>query len=201
MIDKKLLFIWIPKCAGSSINRTFNLNYQVANNDFKYNFDNSSNVTFGHADINLLLENNILSKKFYNDSFKFCVVRNPFDRCISLYHYLKEMGSNCGPGQRSFKEFIKILYECEIPKNSLSNVTEIGLLNNQWNEMVSWIPDDIDKIFRFENLQEINDFFGIKMVNSNKSSHKDYQYYYDNDSKRMVEIVYKNDLNRFGYEY
>ena len=35
------IFIWIPKCAGSSVTRQLKLNEQIGNNSFVYNFNNN----------------------------------------------------------------------------------------------------------------------------------------------------------------
>ena len=70
-MTKKALFIWIPKYAGSSITSQFKLNQQIDNNPFVYNFYNNSNVTFEHADIKLLLKNNIISFDFIKTHLNF----------------------------------------------------------------------------------------------------------------------------------
>ena len=142
---KNILFIWVPKTAGTSIFSTLKLNNQIANGNFKYNFNNYTDVTFGHADINILLKQKVISQEFYDNSFKFCIVRNPYDRAVSLFHYLKLNK------KYSFKLWVKYLYENKnnIPKNSTRNVTYYKDINNQWNTMSSWIPNDIDKIILF----------------------------------------------------
>ena len=38
IMNKYALFIWIPKCAGSSVTRQLKLNAQIGNNPFVYNF-------------------------------------------------------------------------------------------------------------------------------------------------------------------
>jgi hypothetical protein len=54
---KFITFIWIPKCAGTTIQRHFNLDRQICKGFFSYfNFNNNRSVTFGHADINIILE-------------------------------------------------------------------------------------------------------------------------------------------------
>ena len=199
----KLLFIWIPKCAGSSICKYYKLNNQ-ANNENLYNFDNNSNVTFGHADINILLKNSIILSDFYNKSFKFCIVRNPYDRAVSLFFYL---GLN---RDYSFKEWVKYLYKnrYNIPKNSDININTYKDINNQWNLMVSWIPDDIDKIYYFENIntivndinKEINVFRNDKLgIENAANSHKHYIEYYDEYIQNMIYEIYKEDFIRFNY--
>ena len=222
-MNKKALFIWIPKCGGSSIASQFKLNQQIGNDLFVYNFDNNSNVTFGHADINILLKKNILSLDFYKKSFKFCVVRNPYDRAISLFFFLRLHK------KYSFKNWVNYLYKNKnyIPKNSHRNVSYYEIKNNKWqlvigrnpygidcisnpwNPMCSWIPDDIDKIYYFEELDnivnDVNKVLGIKdnnnnkIIHKNKSQHNNYREYYDNDTRNKIYEIYKEDFVRFNY--
>ena len=207
-MEINILFIWIPKCGGYSIFTLFNLNRDYINNTdsdtYNYNFNNNQSVTFGHADIYILLEKNVLSKDFYNNSFKFCIVRNPYDRVVSAFFYNKLNR------KYTFKNFIKHLYENKllIPKNSYKNSVSYGDINNQWNPMYTWIPDDINKIYYFENydnipkdvIKQINiniDLSTIPIIN--KSEHSNYVDYYDNETAELVYDIYKIDFEKFGY--
>lgn len=203
---KLITFIWIPKCAGTTINKYFNLDHQVGNGCFEYNFNNKRSVTFGHADINIIKKKKIMSNIFYQNSFKFCVVRNPYDRVVSLFHYLKLNK------KYSFDNWVKYLYENKknIPKNNHRNIVYNGLINNQWNLMSSWIPNTIDKIYFFEDgliniINDINANIGhdeniLSVPTINKSNHKHYKDYYKNKTtKEYVYEIYKEDFIRFNY--
>lgn len=96
-----------------------------------------------------------------------------------------------------------------IPKSSDTNVVNVGDINSQWNQMVSWIPDDIDKIFRFENFADISDEIkqlsqnncNKKMIHKNLSSHRPYQEYYDGEVRKLIEDLYQDDFERFNYSF
>lgn len=204
---KFITFIWIPKCAGSTINSHFNLDHQVGNRSFQYNFNNNRSVTFGHADINIILQKKIISNIFYQNSFKFCIVRNPYDRAVSLFHYLNL------DKKYSFDDWVKYLYENKqnIPKNNHRNIVKNGLINNQWNLMSTWIPNTIDKIYFFEDgLKNIINDININIENNeynnfpikkhNKSNHKEYKHYYQNKITRdYIYEIYEKDFIRFNY--
>ena len=206
-----LLFIHIPKTGGQSIVSTFGLYDQFTprNHGKAYDFKNDKSVCFGHADIKTLLEKKVLSYEFYNESFKFCIVRNPYERIVSLFHYLASHQRFQVP--YTFKNFIKYLYMNRnlIPKSSDTNVVNVGDINSQWNQMVSWIPDDIDKIFRFENFADISDEIkqlsqnncNKKMIHKNLSSHRPYQEYYDGEVRKLIEDLYQDDFERFNYSF
>jgi len=99
LIDKimNLLFIAVPKCAGTSTVHYLNIkigmviylsvNCDKTSPNHISKFKNTGHCCFSHADLNVLLEENIISKKYYDDSFKFCFVRNPWDRVVSLFFF------------------------------------------------------------------------------------------------------------------
>lgn len=104
---QKLIFFWIPKTAGSSIYKVleksgcqkllFYKNYSK--------FNNKGMVTFSHVGVNYLLKKNILTPEYYNQSRKFCVVRNPWDRMVSLYFYTKM------DQRMTFEEFVHLVHK------------------------------------------------------------------------------------------
>jgi hypothetical protein len=75
--------------------------------------------------------------------------------------------------------------------------------------MCSWIPDDINKIYYFEKLNDIvNDItreLGIKnnnndeLIHENKSQHNNYTKYYDSETLNKIYELYKEDFVRFNY--
>jgi hypothetical protein len=69
----KCIYVRIPKCASRSISQSL--------------FDNLGG---GHKTI--LEYQLIFSSKEFNSYFKFAFVRNPWDRLVSAYHFLKEGG-------------------------------------------------------------------------------------------------------------
>lgn len=113
MKEKNVLFFWIPKTAGTTI-------YEVSKKNqckklkkrrlYKY-FNNEGWVTFGHISIPFLLRKKIISKQYLNEAFKFCFVRNPWDRLVSIYKYKRY------DGKMSFEEFV-FLIEKRIKKQN-----------------------------------------------------------------------------------
>jgi len=72
-------------------------------------FQNKRNgtVSFGHLSINKLLSLGIIDKEYFDKSFKFAFVRNPYDRLFSIYNYLKKiiLNNNASPLNKKISEY------------------------------------------------------------------------------------------------
>lgn len=216
-MSKKLLFIWLPKCYGTSTwyllrEKIGMLGFFKQHEEDEFPFHNDNHITFSHSSIKRLVELEVVTKEFYDNSFKFTFVRNPYERAVSLFFYQKNK-------DWTFKEFIKYLYDNQdlITPISEMNVSlfpwadgNLFQSSSQWNKQVAWIPDDIDFIGKVENYKEdldkmlkiaevdIGDY---EVFDVNKSDHGDYREYYDEETKKLITEMYKEDLERFNYEF
>ena len=147
---------------------------------------------------------------FARNYFSFSIVRNPWDRLVSCWmqkiitqepteeQFRSDIRWELNYQKPSFKDFIKIISDDE-------NITK----DSHWALYFNIIPvSDLDFIGRFENLQEdfniICDKIGIprqKLPRENKSKHKHYTEYYDDETKQIVAEKYKKDIEYFGYEF
>jgi len=61
----------------------------------------------------------------------------------------------------------------------------------------TWLDtDDKIKIFKFENLKELN--FDLPYYNKNNME-KDWESYYNDELKEIVNIFYQEDFKKFNY--
>lgn len=188
--------------------------HTIANNIIWYLIPKSASRTlhtiFRKNDINFSKEEYLKLPNFASDYFSFSFVRNPYDRLASCYTQ-KIVTQNSKPGKLrttlrwelnyqkpSFKNFIKIIAEKD-------NITK----DRHWNLYHNLIPvNDIDFIGKFENLQEdfntICDKIGIphqELPHANKSKHKHYTEYYDDETRQIVAEKYAKDIEYFNYEF
>ncbi|TVR36637.1 MAG: hypothetical protein EA392_14735 [Cryomorphaceae bacterium] len=87
--NREYIFFWVPKSAGSSIYQALSEHgcRKIILHAGLGVTDKTRGVATSHIDINYLLDVNIIDKAFYQRAFKFGVVRNPWDRLVSLYFY------------------------------------------------------------------------------------------------------------------
>ena len=181
---KKPLFIHIPKAGGTSIRGIVRM----------YNEDEPW-FSQWHWCVTSV------PKEYRDSCFVFSFVRNPYDRLLSAHKYLTGGYGNLGDVKfgktlsSNFKYFIK---------HQLNN-------NLNWlhfKPIISWLNDDIDFIGRTENYQHdfntICDKIGIpqqQLPHFNKSKHKHYTEYYDDETRQIVSEIYAEDIERFGYKF
>ena len=152
--EHKAIFIHIPKNAGTSI-ETYFANGSVRIQPSK------------HADIHEI------KRKFqnsYNNYRKFTIIRNPYDKMVSWYFYLKR---NIGEKHKvvEFNEWIKD------PLQFWHADDPVRFLDPQH----TWVDETV-ALIKYENLdKELNQFFGeeINLPVTNKSNHDHFSSYYD----------------------
>ena len=173
--EHKAIFIHIPKNAGSSIEALF------ANSSFRVQPSK-------HADI---YEIKRKFKNSYDNYRKFTIIRNPYDKMVSWYFYLKRnLGENYNIIE--FNEWIKD------PSKFWHASDPISFLKPQFK----WVDDTV-VLLKFENLnKELKQFFGkeIDLPITNKSNHNHYLEYYNEESLDIIYDRYEEDFEKFNYK-
>lgn len=197
----KFIFIHAPKTAGNSI-QNYLVNYSedsisINEKQTLSNIDSKSHVErFGiqsfdgkfrkHSKLNTYY--NGWRKKYENieDFFKFGSTRNPWDRAISFYFW------------KGYKSFDKKRFINNLPLSSCADYFYVEKYNKHIH----------DYIIRFENLQEdfntVCDKIGIprqQLPHVNKTEHKHYTEYYDDETREIVAERYSKDIELFEYKF
>lgn len=260
MKKNNVLFIWIPKTAGTSMFHIFQKNgCQKLKFPKDYlSFNGKGFVTFNHFSICSLIKAKIISEDFFENAFKFAFIRNPWDRLVSLFAYRKSINLKRFGSFENFVLYIKRkfeykesfyshfcvkLYESHFHKykyfhlnNNILNFKKqyrvlerylynrfpfkglepIGLYDklgmSQANPQSDWLTDQngkiiVDYIGKFENIEEdfekLQTILGIEdnLPRLNKTDHKNYRLYYNENTKRIVEKLYFEDIMNFNYEF
>ena len=171
--EHKAIFIHIPKNAGTSIETLF------ANNSFKIQ-------PYKHADI-YEIKNKF--PEIYDSYRKFTIIRNPYDKMVSWYFYLKK---NLGDYDViEFNEWIKD------PSKFWHANDPISFLKPQCD----WVDETVI-IIKYENLDKgLNKFFNekISLPVTNKSDRNHFSDYYNEDSLNIIYDRYKEDFKKYNY--
>lgn len=188
------VFIHIPKTAGLMIESVLNL-WSLRNpHRVRRNFRNHGQVSFGHQSYKKMLKNGTVSQEFHDLAFKFCIVRNPYDRAVSHYCYARHKHPDLLDPKYSFVEFTDML-------GNRRNI------NIKFRPQYTWIDGlDMNYIGRYENINDevrylasVLDVPVRNIPTINSSNHEPYKQFYCEKSKRNVERFYRKDFDIFGY--
>lgn len=139
-----------------------------------------------------------------NGFFKFAFVRNPWDRLLSCWcdkRYVNKHTSKEAKGEQTpFKDYVKS-YRGE----------NMYLHTNRHAQMqcAAFLNVEMDFVGRLENAHE--DFSAIcdrldvdppeEILHKNITDHKHYTEYYDDETRKIVEDMYRDDIEMFNYKY
>ena len=135
----------------------------------------------------LYITKEITDSEIYESYFKFAFVRNPWDRLLSAYFYTFDRLKNTSA---NFDRWIRSNLQ---PKYSMSQFK---------------FTRGCNFIGRFENLEKdfkfICDKIGLhsqQLPHKNKTNHRHYTEYYDDETRQLVAEKYAKDIEYFGYEF
>lgn len=184
------IFIHIPKTAGTSILKNL-MGDKIRRDHLTYR-------TFQQAQSYL-----------FDSYYKFCFVRNPFDRLVSAYEYLKKGGNQnsdlyfknlIDEKYPTFDSFVLNYLDHDKIHSQLLLKPQYVFIFNEKDECM------VDFIGRFENIN--NDFDVIskklnivtELKKTNSSDRVSYVAYYQNsDVKNKVVKLYRKDFELLGY--
>lgn len=189
MIENQILFIHIPKSGGTSI----------------------ATALFGKATgHSYLYEFYLANKKYTKEFFKFCVVRNPYDRLVSAYAHIAHRECNAS-FKKIFKELNIKTFEDLIMNldnhDSYQKLTNSIVHLRSQHELIYHKKVKMDEIFKFENFNMIEERLNkrlateIKIKKLNSSPRSDYKSYYNDYSRSVIDRIYKKDLEVFNYSF
>jgi hypothetical protein len=137
-----------------------------------------------------------IGNSIWDNYFRFCVERNPWDKTISQYHFTNQYMSL---GNLSFEEFLAI--------------------GDFWVDHYAYTePNDpnkliVNRVLRYENLnEELADVFallgipfsgslGVHAKSEYRIDRRPYREVYSADQARMVESAFSQEIKLFGYTY
>lgn len=191
----KYIFVHIPKTGGTSISKLLTSDYQA---------------THAHYMLDDYYAENYAASEAY---FKFCVVRNPWDRLVSAYHHLHDLPEWVGVQTKQFVQTAGLAH-------TTFDDLVARLTNERWlrvwphfREQWCYVRHDtcngMDQILRFEQLTHdmalIAEHLGLTnaaMSEENVSRReRDYHTYYNAETAALVANLYERDISEFKYEF
>jgi len=210
IISHKHKFVYIApyKCASTTIREVLNSFASINSNDFN-NTPNSFYYRNWHIKPEDLKDH--FAKKNWNwdDYFKFTFVRNPWDRLVSTWNYKKKSKHMWEKYNSGTLEHYMECVELFKKYKDIKDYTIAGVVT----PCSDWVYDEngnnfLDFVGKVESLQEdfniVCDKIGIpkqELPHKNKSKHKHYTKYYDDETREIVAEKFAKDIEYFGYEF
>ncbi len=207
LLNNKYLFVHINKSGGA-----------VITNNMKKNGD--VKITGRHRSLTQMLD---IAKTKYalekDNLFIFTMVRNPFERMLSLYLFYNkdnynapEFYSGNSEIDNNFNNWIDYIYSNKFDRSRTHS--DVNIFTHCFSNQLNWLKDKngriikIDLILQHESNEYDKLFTSIMKLKNYDSKtkvhptkHKHYSEYYNDRSIKLVEEHYKEDFEYFGYKF
>jgi hypothetical protein len=129
-----------------------------------------------------------LGKNKFKKYLKFCVIRNPYDKMVSRYHWINS--------KLSFKKFVKKYNTNNFPIHSINNKSVCNYFIR-----FEHLEDDIKTLCEKLKIES----YDLSLLPKHKSKHrknkqKHWSEYYNEETKKIVYNKHKKEFKLFGYD-
>lgn len=206
---RKIALIHIPRTGLTGLKNQLN---KLAD---KYNSISQRNMVFETKQYIYIITSlyHLVGMDYSSDFTKITIIRNPYERFISTFYYIKEGGKNnpIFPNAEKHTSNLFKKYNINKPIDLFNADTWIKnkILNlNLFKPQYTYICDNyynkiVEKIYRYENLEKIYNFLNrlldIKLNIKNKLNYTTTKKILTDKEKDYVYKYYINDFNLLGY--
>jgi hypothetical protein len=191
--EHRCIFVHIPKSAGVSVSRSLFGNLAGAHQSLK-----KYRIMF--------------APKEFSEYFKFTFVRNPWDRLVSAFFFLKNGGLTASDKRWSNKNLSAYPDFDAFVRNGIQqkNIRSFAHFRPQCDFIcLKRKQPGVDFIGYFENLradfahvaQRLNLNSTLLEFNRTPYRKKDYREYYTDETRQIVARFYADDIEMLGYSF
>ena len=200
----QFVFVHIRKAAGTSLRQILEKVSLPKNNNLWHKLLSRNGFPVSYHQFSFRKHSNLVEAERsmpadrFNQYFKFAIVRNPWDRLVSEYEYIKTQPTHSRHKKlhvMNFTEFVA--YQAKRP--AAHQVNALQLKNGEMG---------MDYIGKLETLDESLAFVGEKiglsfaeMPHINQVKRRDYRSYYNDSLTEQVAQLWAADIHTFDYQF
>ncbi|BAW96821.1 hypothetical protein NIES970_17630 [[Synechococcus] sp. NIES-970] len=222
--NQKILFVHIPKTAGSSIEETLCQHYKVSHNEaliLKNNDPSKGPQSLSHLTSREYIKFGYITQDEFSILFKFAFVRNPWSRVVSEYKWHRYYR------KYTFKDWLFKFFPSEdsivtmkddlrwrhvMPqyryifdndgKNLMNFIGYFENLNDDFRKLEKLLEQNFPALLkvRESKISENSIKKGLIKLFSKGDFYKNYKDYYDQETWNWVSDFYRKDIELFGYK-
>jgi hypothetical protein len=200
----KAIYLHIGKTAGTSVENMLCGNkhdFSVPDRTQMFGYDQQEGIFLQHATAETIRR--MSGDEIFSQYYKFTVVRNPFARSISVYHYLKKQHDK---QFGSFENYVKKLPEL-VSQPVLMKGTHYIAQVNYTHIDAQCICDHISHFESLpHSLDPVRDVLGIVKPLGKYNYHRTQHWkerpisdFYTEEMLEVMQKVYANDFEAYGY--
>ena len=209
---RKYIFVHIPKTGGTSLslaleNKAMKDDVLIGDTPKAKNRRNRlkdvkvSGRLWKHARLTDIY--GLVTQEQIEQYFVFTIVRNPWDRVVSYYHWLREQTFDHPAVKIAQSTLFADFLRNEMIQRSFQNDVAQHYVTDR---------DGVERCDLYLRLEYLNNDvqilerkLGFKlgiMPHDNKSQRDEsYSNYYDDESRCIIGTAFEQDINKFGYEF
>ena len=194
-----ITFVHVPRAAGTSIGAWLASAFP------------SAQCWYDHPRLDQI-------KEEHHVQFSFAVVRNPWDRIVSMYHHITSVAVNGIPGKEhmqdvllnsnqgyfqqriEFEQFVQDLNWLTIPKGIYR--TDYPMSSTQHDH-----TQGVDLVLKHETLeqdfiviqQRLNNYYALPILNTSEHAH--YRTYYNPATQAVIAELFGDDIEQWKYQF
>ncbi len=190
--EKNVIFIHIPKNAGTSVYSSMKVDTLPPDTHIPATVYRTTDP------------------KLFESAYVFAYIRDPWDRFVSAFHYLKQ-GNH--PNDKAMQEFLQPITDFSHFINELKNRPGFRATVMSWLHFLpqSYFLCDFSGRSLVQNLHRVENFndgldavaqaTGLNIIPQfeNRSRRSDFREYYDVESANLVHNLYRADIELLGY--
>ncbi len=201
-----LWFVDIPRTSSTSVKIELGRHF---GGEYQKSFERESDIKrkkYFHDHIPAVRMRKSLRDSVWEQLFTFSIVRNPWDRFLSLYRFRIALGDL--PREVEFNSYVKMLKNVRY-RSKISPYAEL----HYHMSMCDFLMDSqdhilVNRVYRLEEreemVSELESRFDITLRGIHKerlSNEKNYRKYYDDESAELISCHYSDDISYFCYEF